>query len=198
MDIDLDFGDRDQVLSKIKYIPAAIMREGKLSKHVSGVYVNDMPVNSLSNTAAIDYITAENLGYVKIDLLNVGLYKQITSPEQLDQLMSQEPDWSRLQDPTFFGQLIHIGKHYSTMKRMPEPIDSVVKLAMFLAIIRPAKRHLIGLPWKQVAKTVWEKSSDGTYAFKQAHGISYAHLVLVNMNLLDFSNKENTTPFTLL
>jgi hypothetical protein len=55
---------------------------------------------------------------------------------------------------------------------------------MFLAVIRPAKRHLIGLPWAKVAETVWEKSTDGSYGFKKSHAISYSHLVAVHMNLL--------------
>ena len=69
------------------------------------------------------------------------------------------------------------------MRKMPEPINSIPRLAMFLAIIRPSKKHLIGLPWKEVAKTVWDKDSDG-YQFKKSHSIGYAHLVIVHMNLL--------------
>jgi hypothetical protein len=67
---------------------------------------------------------------------------------------------------------------------MPESIDSITRLAMFLAIIRPAKKHLIGLPWVEVNKTVWDKNDDG-YSFKKSHAIAYAHLVVVHMNLLD-------------
>ena len=66
---------------------------------------------------------------------------------------------------------------------MPEPVDSIPRLAMFLAIIRPGKKHLIGLPWKEVAKTVWDKGTDG-YTFKRSHAVAYAHLVVVHMNLL--------------
>jgi len=66
---------------------------------------------------------------------------------------------------------------------MPEPVDSIPRLAMLLSIIRPAKRHLIGLPWSEVAKTVWEKD-DELYTFKKSHAIAYANLVVVHMNLL--------------
>jgi hypothetical protein len=54
---------------------------------------------------------------------------------------------------------------------------------MFLAIIRPGKKHLIGKPWKEVAKTVWDKGTDG-YVFKKSHSLAYAHLVAVHMNLI--------------
>jgi hypothetical protein len=69
---------------------------------------------------------------------------------------------------------------------MTEPIDSIPRLAMFLALIRPAKKHLIGKSWKEVSQTVWDKGDDG-YAFKKAHAIGYAWLVAVHMNLLTTS-----------
>jgi len=53
-----------------------------------------------------------------------------------------------------------------------------------LSVIRPSKRHLIGLKWAEVAKTVWEKPNDDSYYFKKSHAISYAMLVQVHMNLL--------------
>ena len=72
---------------------------------------------------------------------------------------------------------------------MPEPINSIPRLAMMLAIIRPSKKHLIGQSWKEVAKTVWDKNIDG-YSFKKAHAIGYAWLVAVHMNILE---KESST-----
>ena len=68
---------------------------------------------------------------------------------------------------------------------MPEPIDSIPRLAMFLSVIRPGKRHLIGKPWAEVAKTIWEPQQDGSYTFKKSHSLAYAHLVVVHMNLLE-------------
>jgi DNA polymerase III alpha subunit len=55
---------------------------------------------------------------------------------------------------------------------------------MFLAIIRPAKRHLIGKTWKEVSETIWDKPDDDSYYFKKSHAIAYANLVVINMNLL--------------
>jgi hypothetical protein len=82
------------------------------------------------------------------------------------------------------NSLIHLGNHYRSIKNLPEPINSIPRLAMFLALIRPAKKHLIGLPWKEVSKTIWDKGDDG-YTFKKAHAVAYAHLVVVHMNLLE-------------
>jgi hypothetical protein len=98
--------------------------------------------------------------------------------------MQKEPAWDRLYDPEFFARLIHVGSHYDTLLKMPEAVNSDVRLMMFLAVIRPAKRHLIGLPWKEVAKTIWEKPADGSYGFKKSHSCAYSRLVMVHMNLL--------------
>lgn len=102
--------------------------------------------------------------------------------------MEHEVLWDLLYDANFCSQLIHVGNHYSTLLQMPEPVNSIPRLAMFLAVIRPAKRHLIGKTWKEVAETVWDKPADDSYYFKKSHAVAYAHLVVVHMNLLDFSN----------
>ena len=184
-DIDVDFGDRTQALNLLKHTPAGILRDGKLIKHNTGVYVTDIPVDPFTGVASIDYESAELRGYTKLDFLNVSLYTQIKNEAHLQELIAQEPAWERLYDPEFCGKLIHIGNHYRTLLQMPEAVDSIPRMAMFLSVIRPAKRHLIGLPWAEVAKTVWEKPVDDSYFFKKSHSLAYAHLVVVNMNLLN-------------
>jgi hypothetical protein len=183
-DIDIDLGDRTQALAHLQHVPASIVRDGRLVKHNSGIYVTDVPVDPFTGQASLDYQAAELRGYVKLDLLNVSLYTQIKSEEHLQGLMQQEPAWERLYDPEFFARLIHVGAHYDTLLKMPEAVNSDVRLMMFLAVIRPAKRHLIGLPWKEVAKTIWEKPADGSYGFKKSHSCAYSRLVMVHMNLL--------------
>ena len=105
--------------------------------------------------------------------------------------MQQEPDWAKLYDREFCAQLIHIGNHYDTMIKMPEAVNSIARMAMFISVIRPAKRHLIGQPWSEVAKTVWEKPTDDSYYFKHSHAIAYATLVAVNLNLLNNSANQS-------
>lgn len=181
-DIDIDFGNREDVLKVIKHIPAGIIRDGNLVKHNSGVFVTEVPVDPFTGFSSLDYKDAEARGYLKLDFLNVGVYQQVKDEAHLVELM-REPEWTKLYDRAFCEQLIHVNNHYDTLIKMPEPVDSIPRLAMFLAIIRPAKRHLIGKPWKEVAKEIWNKV-DGEYAFKKAHAVAYAHLVVVNMNLL--------------
>jgi hypothetical protein len=181
-DIDIDFADRSSILAHIKHIPAAMRKVKPIRKHATGVYVTDIPYDAVNDIANIDYSEAEDRGYIKLDLLNVHVYSNVRDEMHLVQLMS-EPNWDRLKEKAFVEKLIHLGNHYNTLCRMPEPVNTIPRLAMFLAVIRPAKKHLIGLPWKEVAKTVWDRGDDG-YAFKKSHGCAYAHLVGVHMNLL--------------
>lgn len=189
-DIDIDVANREQALSLLENTPASIIKEGKIAPHNTGVYFTEIPIDPFTGRASLDYNEAEDRGYVKVDILNVGLYQQVKSEEHLLELMRQEPEWDKLYDPEFCAKLIHIGAHYDTLIKMPEAVNSDVRLMMFLAIIRPAKRHLIGLPWKEVAKTVWDKPEDGSYAFKKSHSCAYSRLVMVHMNLLNQSSVQ--------
>lgn len=185
-DIDIDVGNRDQLLSIIKHVPAAMRRVDPIRKHPSGIYVTDIPYDPVSDMASLDYVEAEQRGYFKLDILNVHVYEKVKDEEHLVRLM-QEPDWAMLKDKEIVKQLIHLNNQFDAISKMVEPIDSIPRLAMFLAAIRPAKRHLLNRTWKDIAKTVWEKDPNG-YHFKRSHSLAYAHLVVVHMNLLKEQN----------
>jgi hypothetical protein len=184
-DIDIDFGDRDKLLSIIKHTPASMRNITPMRRHNTGVYVTDIPYDPVNNMSALHYEDAEKRGYFKLDLLNVHVYSQVRDEKHLIELM-YEPNWFKLKDREFVEKLIHLSNHYQSIQKMPESIDSIPRLAMFLALIRPAKKHLIGQSWKEVAKTIWDKENDG-YSFKKSHAIAYAQLVVVHMNLLTTS-----------
>lgn len=192
-DIDIDFGNRELILQHIKHISAAMRNVKPIRKHATGVHVTDIPYDSINDMSSLDYAEADRRGYLKLDFLNVHVYEQVRSEEHLITLMN-EPKWEKLKDKQFVEQLIHLSNHYNSIQKMPEPINSIPRLAMFLAIIRPAKKHLIGLPWSEVVKTVWDKGVDG-YHFKKSHSVAYAQLVVVHMNLLEelghSANKSN-------
>lgn len=182
-DIDLDFGNREQILELIEHTPAAMRNVNPIRKHNTGIHVTDVPYDPINNMASIDYTVAEKRGYVKLDFLNVWLYKLIKDEDHLTSLM-REPNWDNLWERDFVEKLIHLSNHYDTLLKMSEPVNSIPRMAMFLSLIRPGKRHLIGKPWAEIAKTIWEKDDTG-YSFKKSHAVSYAHLVVVHMNLLE-------------
>jgi hypothetical protein len=183
-DIDIDVADRDTVLRLIKHTPASQWRDGQLVRHNTGVYVTDVPVDSVHGFCSFDYAAAEAAGYVKLDIINNGVYQQVQSPAHLDRLLDTPPDWNKLNDHKFFTQVVHIGNHWDLYRRLREPLNSIPRMAMFLALIRPAKRHLANSTWSEMAKTIWDKSTDGGYGYKASHACSYAILVSLHMNLL--------------
>lgn len=191
-DIDIDVPDRSIILEKIRHIPASIREHGAVRRHNSGVYVTDIPYDPRYGVSALDYRQAETRGYFKLDILNMNIYKQVRDEEHLRTLMG-EPDWSLLSNEEVVGKLIHIHAHYQVLRAMPEPVNSIPRMAMFLAIIRPAKRYLVGRRWTEVATEVWNPDGQGRYVFKKSHAIAYAQLVVVNMNLY----RENPEAFVL-
>ena len=181
-DIDIDFADREQVISLLNVTPASILRDGKMVKHNTGVYCHAIPYNPLTDTASIEYKKAEDRGYFKIDFLNVGIYKDIRDEEHLKTLMEAEPLWDLLEQDDFSNLLFHVNGHGSILRQMKP--TSILQLAAVLAMIRPAKRQLIGENWTTVMETIWTKLTDGEYYFKKAHAVAYAMAVAVQMNLI--------------
>jgi hypothetical protein len=87
-DIDIDFADRRKVLDIIEHVPAAIKDNSTFKKHNTGVYCHAIPYNPITDTASIDYKTADSRGYLKLDFLNVGIYKDVKDEEQLVRLLN--------------------------------------------------------------------------------------------------------------
>ena len=182
-DIDIDFADRDHALKFIKHIPAAIKdTNGTFKKHNTGVYCTPIPYNPVNNLSNVDYKEAEERGYFKLDFLNVSIYKDVRDEEHLKTLMETEPLWDLLEQDDFSSLLFHVNGHGSILRQMKP--KSILQLAAVLAMIRPAKRHLIGETWNTVMETIWTKPTDGEYYFKKAHAVAYAMAVVVQMNLI--------------
>jgi DNA polymerase III alpha subunit len=64
---------------------------------------------------------------------------------------------------------------------------SIIELAMVLAMIRPGKKHLVPVCKEQgfqsINNEIWTKTEDA-YFFKKAHAISYASVIVVQLNLI--------------
>jgi len=186
-DIDIDVKDRDVLLEKLKHIPASIIKDGEIKKHNTGVYFTDIPVHPFTNSANIDYKQAEDRGYFKLDILNVGVYEKVKNEKHLQELIDQEPDWSLLEHKEIVEQLFHIHNHFDIVNKLKP--KSVEELAAVLAIIRPAKRNLLNATWPEIHNNVWVKPQDNTYYFKKSHAIGYALAICVQMNLM--SNRQS-------
>tara|TARA_Y100000590_G_scaffold453957_1_gene599924 strand:- start:547 stop:1137 length:591 start_codon:yes stop_codon:yes gene_type:complete len=194
-DVDIDFFDRDGVLKLFKHTPASIIKDDKIEKHKTGVYFHAIPSDPINGYATLDYKKAEDRGYFKIDCLNVNIYKNVKSEQELVELMIEEPDWDMLKDPKVVENLFHLNGHYNIVSKL-EP-KNIEQLAAVLAIIRPAKRGLMYKDWTDILKEVWVKPTDGSYFFKKSHAVAYAHAIVVQLNLIkkdkySFSAKQET------
>lgn len=181
-DIDIDFADRDRALALFKTIKASREDSNELVQHNTGVYLHKVPTHAPSALCSVEYKQAEQNGYFKLDFLNVGIYKDITSEEHLIQLMNREPLWELLTEPDFSNKLFHVAGHSTILETMKP--TTIPQLAAVLAMIRPAKRNLVGQPWDTVMKEVWTKPEGDEYYFKKSHATAYAVGVVVHMNLL--------------
>ena len=189
-DVDIDFFDRDGTLKLFKHAPASIIKDDKIEKHKTGVYFHAVPTHPITGHSTLDYKKAEDRGYFKIDCLNVNMYKDVENEEHLQRLIDTEPDWELFQHKEIVEQLFHIHDHFNIVSQMKP--QSVEQLAMVLAIIRPAKRSLLGESWQSIQKQVWLKPIDNSYYFKKSHAMSYALAIVVQLNLfvdsINFSN----------
>lgn len=189
-DIDIDVPNREQVLKLIDATLARQHHQGAVRKHNSGVYVTAIPYDPVNDCAAIDYEEAERRGYFKIDLLNMSVYQLVKSPEHYEQLLAQEPNWSRLwTDPVWAKQLVHVGNYTDLLATMKP--DSITRMAAFIAIIRPGKAHLQNKPWSEVFESVWDGDASKGFTFKHSHSVSYSALVALHMNLLSEINQAS-------
>lgn len=181
-DIDIDFNNRDDALALFKHVKASRIDDGKLVKHNTGVYLHEVPVDAITGLCSVDYTHAEEQGYFKIDFLNVGLYNGVRDEAHLVQLMNTEPLWDLLEQDDFTSLLFHVNGHGGILREMKP--KCVQELAAVLAMIRPAKRHLIGKGWKEVMEEVWTTPENNEYFFKKSHATAYAMAVVVQMNLI--------------
>ena len=181
-DIDIDLPDRQLLLDLIPHTTARLDSSGR--SHNSGIYITDIPHDPIHEVAAIDYVEAESRGYFKIDLLNMGVYKLIHSPEHYEEMLDKEPPWTRLHmDPEWSRQLVHIGNYTDLLNSMRP--NNIPRMAAFISIIRPGKAHLQNKTWPEVFASVWDGDDSRGYTFKKSHSLGYAMLVALHMNLLD-------------
>jgi len=185
-DIDIDFADRELALKGLRHTPASIIRDGKIARHNTGVYFHAVPKDPITGLCSLDYNAAEDRGFFKIDMLNVGVYEHVRDEAHLRDLMERPLDWAVFTDPSFVSKLFHLGNYGDLCARLRP--TSMEHIAMILALIRPGKKHLQSKCETQgfdsIKDDIWVKTEQDTYSFKKAHGHSYAVLVYVHANIL--------------
>jgi DNA polymerase III alpha subunit len=184
-DIDIDFANRDDILNRIPHVKARRIQDGKVTHHSTGIHVQSIPCDPNTNIAGIEYEEAQSRGYFKVDLLNLSIYTKVKNEQHLLSLMDQEPLWDLLEQKDFCDLIFHVNGYHQLIAELKP--TSIEQLAMFLALIRPGKKHLIPKVkthgWASITDEIWTKSED-SYSFKKSHAVSYAVAVVVHMNLV--------------
>ena len=181
-DVDIDMANRDDFLKLINHTPASIEKDGKFTKHNTGVYFQNIPKFPLEGYSTIDHKQAEDEGWFKVDFLNAGVYNDVIDETHLNKLVAIEPMWELFEHKEIVDQLFHVSNHFDIIQQHPP--KSIDQLAMILAMIRPGKRYLVGKDWAGIEKEVWIKPKDNTYFFKKSHSYGYALAIIVQLNLL--------------
>ena len=187
MDIDIDFPTKfDPTTVFDNVVVASMVKDGELTKHPCGHYFQKMPVDGVTNLAAIPYEEAEVLGYTKIDFLHLTVLDHFKSKAEIRALCNLEPDWTLLEDPANIEKLMHLHNHVDLVLTVKP--TSVIELADCITLIRPGKKKLLSMYLQDrelVRRTsLYEKTTTG-YSFKKSHAISYALTIVLQMHLIE-------------
>lgn len=185
LDMDMSQKTRDTMVQTLYHIPASKLNDKGINPHGVGVYLCNIPYDRLTGLASIDYKRAEEeFGYVKLDWLHNTIYDRFENRNELLEAMNTEPKWELLYKQDVIEQLPHINNYYTLINQLPR-IDSIEKLAMFIAIIRPGKKYLIDIlqntrKWESIEDRIWLKEDTG-YQYKKSHAIAFALSITVDM-----------------
>jgi len=186
MDVDIDLPTSFDPLDYFsEAVRASVVQGEKLKKHNAGVYFQSMAKDKVTGFAAIPYKQAEELGYVKIDFLHLSFLDIFESKDEIRTLLKREPDWFLLRSAAVVQKLSHVHKHYDVVSRIGP--TSVQELADAIAIIRPAKRHLLDAYIKNrdvIRPELYRKPDDGKYYFKKGHAVAYALTIVLQLHLV--------------
>lgn len=185
LDIDVSLSTRQNMLENIYHIPASKINDKGITPHGIGIYLCNIPQDKISKLASIDYKKAEeDFGYIKIDILHNSIYDMFSNRADIISLVNKNPDWDLLYKQEIIEKLPHINNYYTLINQLPK-INSIEKLAMFLAIIRPGKKYLIDdvikFGWNYIENKIWIKEDNG-YQYKKSHAIAYAVSIIVALN----------------
>ena len=186
MDVDIDFQTTFDPLGYFEEaVRASMVKDGELKKHPAGAYFQNIPKDKMTQLAAIPYQQAEELGYFKVDFLHLSILDEFENKKEIKVLLKTDPDWLLLQSPSVVSKLFQIHNHFDIVSKIKP--QSVQELADCIALIRPAKRHLIDAYIKDkslIRQELYRKPEDGKYYFKRGHAIAYALNIVLQLHLI--------------
>lgn len=186
-DIDIDFPSSFEPNTLFPTaVKASMVQNNRLTKHPCGYYFQSMPVDDITSLAAIPYDIAPEYGFSKIDFLHLSILDNISSKAELRKLIKTAPNWSILWNASHTTKLFQLHRHFNVLN-MIRP-TGVVELADCIALIRPAKKHLLDEYNRDKYNTrpkLYRLSGDDKSSFKKSHAIAYALTVVIQLHLIE-------------
>lgn len=186
-DIDMDFRSdfRPNNIFENVVLASQVVNK-KLIPHPCGAYFQKVPIDPLTGLAAAPYKMAQELGCFKIDFLHLNVYDYFSSREDIRELLKTEPDWELLSIPSVIKKLFQVGNHFELIEKVKP--RSVIELADCLALIRPQKHFMLKAylqDREKIRESLYkhEHYEEG-YAFKKAHAIAYAFVIILELHLI--------------
>lgn len=183
-DVDIDLRTDFNPRSLFPWTRASLVKDEDLRAHPCGVYPQAIPVDPLTGFAAIPYKEAEDLGYLKLDFLHLGVYDHFESRKEIEELLELEPDWGLLTIPSEQKKLFQLSNHGEILSEVkPKNIE---ELADVLALIRPGKKKLVKLynTQKEATRRILYAKDESGYSFKKSHAIAYAMVIVLQLHLI--------------
>lgn len=183
-DIDIDLQTSFDPKSLFPWTKASIVKNEDLAPHPCGVYPQNIPVDPVTGLAAIPYKEAEQLGFMKIDFLHLGVYDNFQSREEIEELLELEPDWNLLLIPSEQKKLFQLSNHGDILTEVKP--KSIEELADVLALIRPGKKKLVKLykAQRDACRRILYAKDESGYSFKKSHAIAYSMVIVLQLHLI--------------
>lgn len=185
MDIDVDVSgsfDSDEIFPG--WVHASLLQNGELRPHPCGVYPQTIDRDPVTHLAASPYKEAEKLGFMKIDFLHNTVYDHFQSREEIETLVTMEPEWDLMLIPTVQKKLFQLSKHGDIIDIIkPKTVEEVADI---LALIRPGKRNILDLykiDRTKARRALYSKTSK--YYFKKSHAVGYALVIVLQLHLIN-------------
>jgi len=160
-DIDIDCKNRNDILQYINCVPA---KKTDGTKHATGVYIQDIPIDPLTGLAEVFYDESE---YTKIDFLNLSTLNYFSSNEEITELINREPNWNLLKIKEIVAKLPQIHDHFDLVQEInPRSVDDL------MVILDKIREH-------------------SKYKFRRSHCTAYALNIIA---LLNYFEKINDVP----
>jgi hypothetical protein len=186
-DIDIDLPTSFDVKAVFPSVTkASMLKDNRFVKHPCGVYFQEVPTDPDTKLCAIPYDKAPEFGLAKIDFLHLSLLDHFKDKDEIRSLMRKKPDWSILWDPRHTSKLFHLHRHHAVLVKVKP--RSVIELADCVALIRPAKKHLIDQYCQdkyKIRPQLYRGLDEDKSSFKRSHAIAYATNIVLQLHLIE-------------